>query len=54
MIVARDAVTNRFVPGLGDIVVVRCAVPVIAGLAVGAGACALKRLLEKPETIAST
>jgi hypothetical protein len=53
-IVERDAVTNRFVPGLGDVIVVRCAVPVIAGIAVGAGARAVKRLLDKPESIAST
>jgi len=52
-VVERDVVTNRFVPGLGDSIVPRLAVPIIAGLALGTGARALKRLLGKPETIAS-
>jgi len=46
-------VTNRFVPGLGDSILVRLTVPLIAGLAVGTGARALKRLVGKPDAAAS-
>jgi hypothetical protein len=53
-VIERATVTNRFVPGLGDSIVVRLIVPLIAGLAVGAGACAMKRLLEKPAVVASS
>ena len=50
VVVERDAVTSRFVPGLGDSVVLRMVVPAVAGLALGSGARALKRLLGKPQS----
>ncbi len=53
VVIERETVTNRFVPGLGDSIVVRLTVPLIAGLAVGTGARALKRLVGKPEVTAS-
>ena len=53
VVIERDVVTNRFVPGLGDSVVVRLLTPLVAGLALGTGARALKRLLGKPEVAAS-
>ena len=53
VVIEREAVTNRFVPGLGDSVVARLAVPIVAGLALGTGVRALKRLLGKPESTAS-
>jgi hypothetical protein len=53
VVLEREIVTNRFVPGLGDSVVPRLAVPLVAGLAVGTGARALARLLGKPDSIAS-
>ena len=53
VLVERETVSNRFVPGLGDSIIPRLAVPIVAGLALGAGARALKRLLGKPETPAS-
>jgi hypothetical protein len=48
VIIGRETVTNRYVPGLGDSIVPRLAVPIVAGLAIGTGARALKRLLAKP------
>jgi hypothetical protein len=53
VVIERETVTNRFVPGLGDSIVVRLTVPLVAGLAVGAGARALKRLVGKPEVAES-
>ena len=53
VVLEREIVANRFVPGLGDSVVPRLAVPLVAGLAVGTGARALARLLGKPDSIAS-
>ena len=53
VVIERETVTNKFVPGLGDSIVVRLTVPLVAGLAVGAGARALKRLVGKPEVAES-
>ncbi|MEY2969060.1 MAG: hypothetical protein RIQ64_1687 [Actinomycetota bacterium] len=53
VVIERGTVTNRFVPGLGDSILVRLAVPLIAGLAIGTGARALKRLVGKPDASAS-
>ena len=53
VVIERETVTNRFVPGLGDSILVRLTVPLIAGLAVGTGARALKRLVGKPDADAS-
>jgi hypothetical protein len=53
VVIERETVSNRFVPGLGDSVLARLTVPLIAGLAVGTGAHALKRLVGKPEDAAS-
>jgi len=53
VVLEREAVTNRFVPGFGDSIVIRVIVPLAAGLALGSGARALKRLVGKPEPIAS-
>ncbi|MFM8387763.1 MAG: hypothetical protein ACKOA5_00755, partial [Actinomycetota bacterium] len=53
VVIERETVTNRFVPGLGDSFVPRLALPIVAGLALGTGARALKRLLGKPESTAS-
>ena len=53
VVLEREAVTNRFVPGFGDSIVIRVIVPLVAGLALGSGARALKRLVGKPEPIAS-
>ena len=52
-VIERETVTNRFVPGFGDSIVIRVIVPLVTGLALGSGARALKRLLGKPESIAS-
>ncbi len=53
IVIERDLVTNRFVPGFGDSIFPRLTVPLIAGFAVGSGARAVKRLVGKPEPIAS-
>jgi len=53
VVIDRGTVTNRFVPGLGDCVVVRLVVPIVAGLALGTGARALRRLFAKPVSIVS-
>jgi hypothetical protein len=51
--IARNVVTNRFVPGFSDATVLRIAVPIAGGLALGMSAAALKRLLEKPAAVSS-
>jgi hypothetical protein len=51
--IARNVVTNRFVPGFSDATVLRIAVPIAAGLALGMSAAGLKRLLEKPAAASS-
>ncbi len=53
VVLERETVTNRFVPGFGDSIVIRLIVPLAAGLALGSGARALARLVGKPEPIAS-
>ena len=53
VVLERETVTTRFVPGFGDSIVIRLIVPLAAGLALGSGARALARLVGKPEPIAS-